>query len=132
LNKKKPSPLVRFDVPIPLYHSSVHFIVTKDIQRAKKLVERWFEGDCEEWGAGVQGRTLFKPGYASVIWLPSFPKTINEYGSLIHETAHATFVLLRSRGLGFTLESEEAFTYLQEYLASEFLRKAKKINGKKH
>lgn len=44
------------------------------------------------------------------------------HGILSHEILHATFELLRSRGLTYSEDSEEAFTYLHDFYITELYR----------
>lgn len=44
------------------------------------------------------------------------------HGILSHEILHATFELLRSRGLMHSNESEEAFTYLHDFYTTELYK----------
>ena len=42
---------------------------------------------------------------------------------ITHELSHATFEILRSRGIKYSTKSEEAYTYLQGYLIEETIKK---------
>lgn len=100
--KKKPELFHHFEVPLDIYNTH--------------------GAGSEEWGMNAYGRTLHKEGYSSIVWFPHYPKTPDDYGALAHETFHATSVLLRAAGMLLTVESEEAFTYLQDHLVTEFLK----------
>jgi len=128
--KKKIPAILHFEIPVDLYHSKVCFLICKDKEGARKFTEVWFESTCEPFKATAYGTTVFKQGYPTVVWLEHFPKTPSDYGALAHETGHAAFVMLRDLGMGFTDDSEEAFTYLQEYLVTEFLIHRDKLHGK--
>lgn len=119
--KKKADLFINFLVRIPLYNTSVCFVVSEDVSRTAKFVAHWFDGDCGEWGTEVYGRTLYRKGYASVVWFPHFPKTPKDYGAMAHEVGHAAYVILGRAGVTLTEQSEEAFTYLQEYIVEGYL-----------
>lgn len=44
------------------------------------------------------------------------------HGVFSHEVLHATFELLRARGLELSTESEEAYTYLHDYYITEIYK----------
>jgi hypothetical protein len=44
------------------------------------------------------------------------------HGIFSHEVLHATFELLRARGLELSVESEEAYTYLHDYYITEIYK----------
>lgn len=48
-----------------------------------------------------------------------------DYGFLVHECLHATIYILARAGFKMTRSSEEAYTYLQEYIITEILKQMK-------
>ena len=58
-----------------------------------------------------------------VIWLNRLQNGIIDMEYLAHETLHATFDVLTLRGMKLSDESQEAFTYYQQYLISVILHK---------
>lgn len=56
-----------------------------------------------------------------IIYLPKFPVTPEEVAILGHEVLHATFFFLSYCGIKYTEESEEAYTYLYEFLLAKAL-----------
>ena len=49
----------------------------------------------------------------------------HQIGILVHEVLHATIYILHRAGFRLTRHSEEAFTYLQEYIVTQILKKVK-------
>ena len=58
-----------------------------------------------------------------IIWLPRVPDTIAWEGVLLHEINHAVFYLLDKLGMEHTAASDEAYSYLSEYLYIEIMTK---------
>jgi len=52
-------------------------------------------------------------------------KKPSHIGILSHEVLHATIYILHRAGFRLTKHSEEAFTYLQEYIVTQILKKWK-------
>lgn len=50
------------------------------------------------------------------IWLKELPITDYNFGVLVHEIAHAAIGILNSKGMRLTHDSEEAYTYLMQYI----------------
>lgn len=62
-----------------------------------------------------------------LIRMRQVPKTKRQVSVLSHECLHATFDILRQVGVKLTEKSEEAYTYLQEYIFYKALKKIKWI-----
>ena len=58
-----------------------------------------------------------------VLWLSQIPDSIKWEGVLIHEINHAVFRLLDELGMEHTSASDEAYSYLSEYLYIEIMNK---------
>ena len=106
-------------ISLPLYHAAIHvFLGTREdcaeaMRKAEvkeREIEEWLEAikDCEGM---YQQEDDFR-----LIWLSDVPTTIGKYSDLVHEIEHATFYLLKSRGLQHTEESDEAYAYLSGYI----------------
>ena len=63
-------------------------------------------------------RYIENEGYY-VIWLPEVPKTIAQFGVLIHELEHFLYCFMDVRGIPHTSDSDEAYAYLFEFLYCE-------------
>ena len=86
-----------------------------------------FRSAASKWDSGrefkLEGRGICAPFRGrenglilSVGWFT------DELCALVHETAHATFFILDSRGVVISQENDEAFTYLQEDMFRFFER----------
>lgn len=72
------------------------------------------------------------------MWLPEKPVTVDQLGTLVHETAHATFHFLCRAGIslvqtnaggGGLLTEDEVFCYLQGYLFQTILDRLDNPDG---
>ena len=51
--------------------------------------------------------------------MPEIPEKIAHYGVLVHEIIHFVYRFLAERGMTMNDSSEEAYTYLAEYIFNE-------------
>lgn len=58
-----------------------------------------------------------------VIWLRGAKRNSEDILTISHEALHCTFTVLRDMGIKLSKESEESYTYLQEYLTREIMKK---------
>lgn len=56
-----------------------------------------------------------------LVYLYHIPQTPDDYGVLAHEIAHAVFRLTQKVGIEYSSASEEAYTYLTEFLTRKVL-----------
>lgn len=59
----------------------------------------------------------------SLIRLKNFPKTTKDYSILQHEIFHAVYHILKRIGINLCDDSDEAFSYLTEYITREVYEK---------
>lgn len=110
-------------IHIPIYKDTlfIFFGSKQDCQQA--LIKN---GMCEEEAL------CFKPSDTAngffiyfekdglyLIWMPVVPETIANYGVLVHEILHFVYRFLAERGMKMDDSSEEAYTYLMEYIFNE-------------
>lgn len=120
-----------FSVPIPLYGNEVYVTYGSDL----KFLEKSFKSQSKKWKK-LRGRTLMKQikeefkrsneAGATYNWHQKHKIhyiCIHECRSALelvkyvsHETMHATFQILEYAGMELAGQSEEAYTYLQQYL----------------
>lgn len=63
------------------------------------------------------GRTMIDEGRGIYfLWLPQVPSSAAHFGVLAHEIAHAAIGIMQKIGVSLSPESEEAYTYLIQYL----------------
>jgi hypothetical protein len=123
-------------ITIPLYKTGVIVLLSKDIPKCVSKIKKWFEGEYTEWDfASSHGKTIYRDGYNGVvIWLPQFPKTPYELSCAFHEIFHTVIRIMANRDIVLSNSSEEAFTYLAEYIAFKLLyanHKRKRTSAKK-
>lgn len=108
-----------YKISIPLYRAAIHvFLGTREecaeAMRKAEVKER----EIEEWlneTNGYEGMYHEEDDFR-LIWQQEIPTTVGKYSDLVHEIEHATFYLLKSRGLQHTEESDEAYAYLSGYI----------------
>lgn len=61
------------------------------------------------------------------IWIPKYKNTIEFQRSLIHELLHYTFDVMNRKGIKYSEDSEETFTYFQDYMYGECMKELKII-----
>lgn len=77
-----------------------------------------------DYGENLGGWFAFdEDSSVAFIWLAKLSQEIQDVGYLVHETQHATFDILYSRGLKHCSKSAEAFTYYQQYLVTQIIGK---------
>lgn len=97
-----------------------------------KFVKKAYE-DCEDLlkevektldEEGAIGTTYMEEFGQTLIWIPKFPSTPAEIGSLAHEILHATMHLLDYINVEYRYDGpNEPYTYLLEYFLTEALSK---------
>ena len=127
-------------VKIPIYHTHLYVFFgdkeecVKSLQKAKKgkrkqsSIDTTLETMSDSRGCFIQSII----DYYNLLWLPILPNTIDEFSTLIHEIAHATFYILDNAGLVHTKDSDEAYAYLQAFIFSEVDVIINKIKDKEH
>lgn len=103
-----------FDVDVEIYRTSVHVIVTDNLEE-------------EYSNLGLK----YTPGYAAFYLLDREDKleyshyiVLNDkftIGELHHETIHCANKILGMAGVEFGYENDEALTYLSQYIFEEIL-----------
>lgn len=109
-------------IAIPIYRAElkVFFGTTEECAEAMRLDGRP-EHKIAEWkeNADKYNGMYHHDGDYRVAWFKNWPKSVDDYGNMVHEIEHATFYILQSRGLKHTEESDEAYSYLMGFLFSE-------------
>lgn len=65
--------------------------------------------------------TTFSLPRGTLVFMPKIPKTNDDYGILAHEIFHAVFKLTKGIGIDYSLEGEETYAYLVQYLTKSIL-----------
>lgn len=54
-----------------------------------------------------------------ILYFPEFHKKPHDIDNMVHELSHATFIILDNVGIDIDVSNNEAFAYLQGYLAEQ-------------
>lgn len=122
-----------FEVYIPIYKKYIYVLAGSPKESVEALKERYEIEDrnaetlikhLEKHSEGSNGLfTWDEDSNTYIIWLPRVPDTIGWEGVLLHEINHAVFYLLDKLGMEHTVASDEAYSYLSEYLYVEIMNK---------
>lgn len=127
-----------FEVYIPIYKKYLYVLAGSPKESVDALMEQYDLGDKnaetliehlekhKKYSAGIF--TYNEESNTYTIWLPQEPDTIAWEGVLLHEINHAIFYLFDNLGMEHTRESDEAYSYLSEYLYVEIMTKFEESN----
>lgn len=109
------------EADIPLYRVECELLVTDNLNLAAGVLN--LRGDDSIDSAYLSlcsGLTVPTQGGSPIIWIRKFNNSAEDISVLNHEILHATFCILLDRGLTVSIDSEEAFTYLLQYISLQF------------
>jgi len=109
-------------IEIPVYRTRLHVFFGSLDECAKAMsIDGRPEHYIEDWKQHTEElRGMYsQDGDYRLLWLPMWPKSVDDYGCMVHEIWHAVFHILQSRGLRHSEDSDEAYAYLAGYLFSE-------------
>ena len=122
-----------FEVYIPIYKKYLYVLAGTPKESVEALMEQYELGvknaetlieHLEKHSKNSVGIfTYNEESNTYTIWLPQEPDTIAWEGVLLHEINHAVFYLLDNLGMEHTQASDEAYSYLSEYLYVEIMNK---------
>lgn len=122
-----------FEVYIPIYKKYLYVLAGTPKESVETLMEQYELGvknaetlieHLEKHSKNSVGIfTYNEESNTYTIWLPQEPDTIAWEGVLLHEINHAVFYLLDNLGMEHTQASDEAYSYLSEYLYVEIMNK---------
>ncbi len=110
-------------IHIPIYKDILFVFLgtVKDCQQA--LIKNGMceeEAQCFKPSETAQGFFIyFEKDGIYLLWMPEIPEKIAHYGVIVHEIFHFVYRFLAERGLVMNDSSEEAYTYLAEYVFDE-------------
>ncbi len=114
-----------FWIDIPTFKSGVRVLICSDLDRSKKLIEKWFDEEYhgfEEYeGCDLTtgyGKTITKNGYSPLLWMPYFNNELF-VGVLAHEAVHCSLYITKTRGI----DNEETHAYLVEQIVESCLKR---------
>jgi hypothetical protein len=121
----------RFTLNDPVFDTNLHVFIGWTWEGMKAATLRkyplviWDEDDA--WSRECDGRylDLKQEGIDSkvrVLWIASY-KADNRHRVIIsHEAKHASFEILRDRGVRFSEDSEEVFCYHHDFILASILK----------
>lgn len=122
-----------FEVYIPIYKKYLYVLVGTPKESVEALMEQYDFGDKnaetliehlkKHRKNSVGIFTYNEETNTYTIWLPQEPDTIAGEAVLLHEINHAVFYLFDNLGIEHTQASDEAYSYLSEYLYVEIMNK---------
>lgn len=68
-----------------------------------------------------KGTSLLLPGGQMILYMPNLPKDIKGLSILAHEIFHIANFTLEKAGINLTSDSDEAYSYLIEFLTKKIL-----------
>lgn len=68
-----------------------------------------------------KGKSLLLPGGQMILYMPNLPKDIKGLSILAHEIFHIANFTLGKAGINLTNDSDEAYSYLIEFLTKKIL-----------
>lgn len=130
--KKRPEKYREITIDSECWNTYVSVMIGGDRRQRRALLYRCKVGDdaADRWldhmrdldprGAVTMYDDVGTPGNVFV-YFPTIPKNTDpqDLGSVTHEMLHVTNRILRQKRVTLCHESEEAFTYLTEYLVRE-------------
>ena len=68
-----------------------------------------------------KGKSFLLPGGQMILYMPNLPKDIKGLSVLAHEIFHIANYTLEKAGINLTSDSDEAYSYLIEFLTKKIL-----------
>lgn len=73
-----------------------------------------------------RGWYIARQDFCPIIWIPRFPKTPREYGTLAHESIHAVSRMLEWASIPVNYDTEEVLTHATSHIVTTVLWARKK------
>lgn len=113
-----------FIIPVDVYMRDVGVIVSTWEQAIHSISDQLEEDESEELlrdypKGNERGRYFMTNSGLSVVWIRQGQSPQVTYSTIVHEVVHASVAILKKIGISLCSKSEEAYTYLIEYLAFE-------------
>lgn len=113
-----------FIIPVDVYMRDVGVIVSTWEQAIHSISDQLEEDESEELlrdypKGNERGRYFMTNSGLSVVWIRQGQSPQVTYSTIVHEVVHASVAILKMIGISLCSKSEEAYTYLIEYLAFE-------------
>lgn len=114
-------------VDLGLYRLHVHVFVG-----SQTAFIEWLKGDSAIYQSladyveddNAEAATYwYSAGRIPIIYLPKLSTTPHHLNNLVHELGHLVFIILNDVGIPISFDNQEAFTYLQGWLAEQIFNK---------
>jgi len=104
----------------------------------RKKISKFLRKNSTEEDSGVfeeinlsVGTSIMLPSGCTILYLKKYPNSIGGLAILQHEIFHCVFFILEYVGIRYSKKSDEAFSYLIEYITKEIYNKLN-IKFEKH
>ncbi len=99
-----------YNLHIPIWNYRYNLIIEKDEKKVNKFLgEDFFNSDTN--GAFIKNQEY------NIIWL----RDLKNIPTIAHEVLHMVFDVANSKGLEYSLGSEESYTYLIAFIIDQIL-----------
>lgn len=107
-----------------------HFtVLVGDREKTSAFLKKKYNADYESKG-NASSFSLEGKFEKDFVWIERFTWLIEEQALLAHEILHHTFKVMRRIGIGFSEESDEAFTWYFQHLMQQTWWALKKLRVK--
>jgi hypothetical protein len=129
-SKKPTFNLREIKIHFGTFDFSAYVVICKDISEAYRYASychdtTWIE-ERSSGGYEARGKYFHRTGYCPIIWLPRFPSTPREYGTLAHEAMHVVTILMAWAGIQLNGDTDEVYCHALGHLVNSVLE-AKKV-----
>jgi len=111
------------NIELGMFDYNINFLVG-DINNLEEYAR--FKFDYEQFEIkgllNVYGWHLFCEGYSAIVWIPRYPRTPKDYGTLSHETVHAMVRMMDWAHIKVTTDTDEVLAHGVSYLIRNFLK----------
>ena len=118
-----------FIVPLVVYPYDLMVSFGQTNGELKKTLNKYDIGNGEDWAwenSQQQGKMCINELNQGILRLRTVPSTPEQYGYLQHEIFHYVMIILERMGMKYkSLISDEAFSYLIQYLTTAIYSKIK-------
>lgn len=100
-------------IPIEIYNTGIHIIVSNNYERVKKFLENHFKEKFEY--INDENETDAYCIFEKSVWCVIYMKKYCDY-ALTHEIFHSVYRIMDNAGISLNSDTTEAFAYLMEYI----------------
>ncbi len=126
--KKEKKYFKKILIDMGMFDYDIYVIISNNKTRVGKYVNDYYKAEDGILRSpdNELGICYSKDGYCPVIWIPKFPKSPKEYGTLAHEAFHAVFYMTKWASIKINEATEEVIAHAVSYIVGKTLEKAKK------